>query len=101
MDFYNFSIDPESDKYLSNSSDPPLSVRQDEAPRPKVENKDEKDIENLFDFNQRLGLCSLISKKGLQHLPCIFDRYSSWLWDYVINAQDLYCSTLANYKKIC
>lgn len=31
----------------------------------------------------------LLSKKGLQSLLSIFDRYYSWLWDYIINTQDI------------
>lgn len=50
-DFSNFNIDPKFDKYLSNSSNLPLSAWQDKAPRPKVKNEDKEDIKNLFDFN--------------------------------------------------
>lgn len=78
-DFSSFRIDLEPDKYLFNAFDPPLSAQQDEAPGLKVENKDEEDIENLFDFNRRLGPCSPTSERGLQHLPSIFDRHSSRL----------------------
>lgn len=86
VDFSSFRIDPEPDKYLSNASNLPLLAWQDKIPGPKVEKEDEKDIENLFDFNQRLGPCSPTSKKGLQHPLSIFDKYSSWFKNYVMDA---------------
>lgn len=49
--FSSFRIDPKLDKYLSNAFDLTPPMQQDKAPGSEVENKDEKDIKNLFDFN--------------------------------------------------
>lgn len=65
IDFSSFRIDPELNKYLSNTFNLSLSVQQNEAPGPEIENEDKENIENLFDFNQRLGACFSISKKDL------------------------------------
>lgn len=79
VDFSSFRIDPKPHKYLSNAFNLPLSVQQNEVPGPEIENEDKEDIKNLFDFNQRLGACSSISKRDLQHPSFIFDRHSSQL----------------------
>ena len=70
--FLSFRVNPELDKYLSNTFDPILPMRQNEIPRPEIENEDKEDIENP-------GPYSLLSKEGLQHPPSIFDRYNSRL----------------------
>lgn len=57
-EFSSFKVDPEADKYLSNTSDLILLMWHDEAPERKVENENEKDIQNL-------GPCSLFSKGGI------------------------------------
>lgn len=71
-EFSSFRIDPKPDKYLSNASDLILPTRHNKVPGPKVENEDEKDIENL-------SSCSPLSKKGLHYHPFIFDRHNFWL----------------------
>lgn len=65
IDICNFRIDPEPEKYLTNTFNLPLLACQDNALGPKIENQDEKNIENLFDFYYRLDLCYFISEKGL------------------------------------
>lgn len=61
IDFANelssFRFDPEPNKYLSNAFDLILSMWQDEALGPEVENNNEEDIKNP-------GLYSLLSKRG-------------------------------------
>lgn len=64
-DFSSYKIDSETDKYLSNTFNLLLLMRKDETSGPEVKNEDEKNIENLFNFNQKLGFCSLASKRGL------------------------------------
>lgn len=49
-DFFNFTIDPKLDKYLINVFDLHLSARQDEIPRLKIKNENQKNIKNLLDF---------------------------------------------------
>lgn len=51
VNFCSFRIDLKSDKYLSNTSNLFLLAQLDKALRSKIENKDEKNIKNLFDFN--------------------------------------------------
>lgn len=93
-EFSSFRVNPKTDKYLSNISNPILPMRHNEAPGPEIENEDEKDLKNL---NPR----SLLFKKGIQHSPSIFDRHNFQLWDYVINTQDSCYSAPVNYKKVC
>ncbi len=94
IEFFSFKVDLKADEYLSNASDPIVLTRYDKAPGPEVENEDEENMENP-------GPRSPLSKGGIQHLPSIFDRHNSQLWDYVIDAQDSCRSALANYKKVC
>lgn len=64
-DFSSFKINSETDKYLSNTFNLLLLVRQDETSGSEIKNGNEKNIENLFNFNQKLGLCFFASKRGL------------------------------------
>lgn len=56
-DFSGFKIDLKPDKFLSNVSNPLLLLRKHQTLRSEVKHEDKKNIENLFDFNQRLGSC--------------------------------------------
>lgn len=66
IEFFSFRVNPESNKYLSNISDPILPMQHNEAPKPKIENEDKEDIKNL-------GPCCLLFKRGLQHPLSIFN----------------------------
>lgn len=46
IDFFDFRVDSEPVKYLSNTSNLILSMQYNQAPKPNVEDKDEKDIIN-------------------------------------------------------
>lgn len=70
-DFSSFSINLEYGKYLSNIYDLILPMWHDKILEPKVKNKNKENIKNL-------GFPFFLSKKGLQYLPFIFDRYNSW-----------------------
>ena len=58
IEFSSLKINLKSDKYLSNTSNPILLMRHYEVLRPKKENEDKKDIENL-------GLYCLLSKRDI------------------------------------
>lgn len=52
--FSSFRIDLVPNKYLFNTFNLPLSERQNKAARPKVDNENEEDIKNPFNFYQKL-----------------------------------------------
>lgn len=62
--YSSFRINLERDKYLSNAFNLSLPIYQNGASGSEIENKDKKDIENYFDFNQ-INFCSLLSKRDL------------------------------------
>lgn len=63
--FSSIEIDLKPNKYFFNDFDLFLLVQQNKTLRPKVENKNEEDIKNLFYFYLRINFCFFLSKKGL------------------------------------